>query len=183
MRRPRFVGAPRVASLVAVRGSRICFAALGLALVAPVPAAAQSDGVFVDPDSPTAKQYAIPLESARRQADPGGDGRLAPPGARPPGTGAPPLFGDGIVATSSARRGSSSGNPGGATRGTKRDSSSSSPSTAGSTDSSSPVEAAVTNPGAPSSGIESTLLIAAGAALVLLIGGLAGFVLRRRSTE
>ena len=34
------------------------------------PAGAQEPGVFIDPGSPSAKEYAIPLESERRQADP-----------------------------------------------------------------------------------------------------------------
>jgi hypothetical protein len=168
-----------------VRGSRTSVAVVGLALLVPAPAAAQSGGVFVDPDSPTGKQYQLPLESARRQADPSSDGRLAPPGARPSGTGPAALFGEGIARASRAGKRSSSGGSGGKSRpggmagGSKG--SSSSPKTDSAT--SNTVQAAVSNPGAPSGGIGSTLLIAAGGGLVLLIGGLAGFVIRRRSSD
>lgn len=39
-----------------------------LALVVVVPAGAQDPGVVVDPESPAAKEYAIPLEQARRDS-------------------------------------------------------------------------------------------------------------------
>ena len=161
-----------------MRGRRTFSAAVGLALLAPVPAAAQSDGVFVDPDSPTAKQYAIPLESARRQADPDGDGQVAPPGGRPPGTDPAALFGEGIASASRAGKSSKSKRSGSKSDSKAGGTASDGASSSGSKD---PVQAAVSNPGAPSGGVGSTLLIAAGGGLVLLIGGLAGFVLRRRA--
>jgi hypothetical protein len=170
-----------------VRGSRTSFVAIGLALLSPVAASAQSEGVIVDPESPSAKQYALPLESARRQADPGGDGQVVPPGARATGTGAAPLFGDGIASASRAEKRSSSGSAAGtsnSTRGTAGESNGSSASgsgSSGSSGSSSAVRAAVSNPGAPSDDIGSTLLIAGGASVLLAIGGLTGFLLRRRS--
>jgi LPXTG-motif cell wall-anchored protein len=170
------VGASRTSVAVAIAG---------LALLVPGPAAAQNGGVYVDPDSPTGKQYQLPLESARRQADPSSDGRLAPPGARASGTGAAALFGEGITKASAAGKRSSSGGSGGKStpggRGGGSDGSSSSRKTDSA--SSNTVRAAVSNPGAPSTGIGSTLLVGAGAALVLLAGGLAGFVVRRRSTD
>jgi hypothetical protein len=141
--------------------------------------------VFVDPDSPTGKQYQLPLESARRQADPGSDGRTAPPGARPTGTGAAALFGEGIASARRAGKGSDTGRSGGKAKpsGTTGGSNGSSASTTLDSPSSSTLQSAVSHPGAPSGGIGSTLLIAAGGGLVLLIGGLAGFVIRRRSTD
>jgi hypothetical protein len=169
---------------VGVRGSRTSVAIAGLALLVAGPAAAQNGGVYVDPDSPTGKQYQLPLESARRQADPSSDGRLAPPGARPSGTGAAALFGEGIAKASGAGKRSSSGGsgskskPSGTAGGSKRSSSSPKKDST----SSNTVRAAVSNPGAPSGGLGSTLLIAAGGGLVLLVGGLAGFAIRRRST-
>jgi hypothetical protein len=174
-----------VASLLGVRGSRTTVAAIGLALLAPTPAVAQSDGVFVDPDSPTGKQYQLPLESARRQADPSSDGRIAPPGARPSGTGPAALFGEGIATASRAGKPSSSGGSGGKSKpgGTAGGSNGSTSAPTTDSGSSNPVQAAVSNPGAPSGGVGSTLLIAAGGGLVLLIGGLAGFVIRRRSAD
>ena len=55
-------------------------------LVAAPSAAAQEDGVFVDPDSPAGKEYAIPIDQARGEAAGGGN--------RPAGE--EPLFGEGI---------------------------------------------------------------------------------------
>jgi hypothetical protein len=66
---------------------RTALTALLLAATAAPPAAAQEDGVFVDPDSPAGVEYAIPLQEARRQA---AGGRRADPGS------GRPLFGEGI---------------------------------------------------------------------------------------
>src|SRR5215207_7689413 len=72
------------------RSLRALLAAV-LAMIWLAPAArAQEEGVFVDPGSPTGKEYAIPLDSARRQADPSGDGAGGAPESAP-------LFGSGIV--------------------------------------------------------------------------------------
>ena len=145
-------------------------------LLLPAPAVAQQDDqVFVDPDSPTGKQYAIPLESARRQADPNGDGRLAPPGGRPAGVAPAPLFGEGIATAAKANGANKSSKQ-------KRSAASKPESKQRSQADSGPLKAAINNPGAPAGGIGSTALIAAGAALVLLLGGLLGFVLRRRAS-
>jgi len=59
-----------------------------LALAAPV-ALAQDDEVFVDPGSPSGKEYALPVDSARQQA--AKDGRK-----RSSKTQAAPLFGEGV---------------------------------------------------------------------------------------
>ena len=50
---------------------------------------AQRDGVYVDPDSPAGKEYALPLDAARRNVTGGG-------GSAAPGGDAPPLFGAGV---------------------------------------------------------------------------------------
>jgi hypothetical protein len=64
-----------------------------LAVAGPVPvAAAQEEGVFFDPDTPAGKEYAIPLEQARRDAGGGGQARRENE-AGPRGQ---PLFGVGI---------------------------------------------------------------------------------------
>jgi len=68
---------------------RIVGVVLVLALTAP-PAAAQ-DEVFVDPDSPSGREYAIPLEEARRNAASGG-----PPSRVQPGERSAELFGAGV---------------------------------------------------------------------------------------
>jgi hypothetical protein len=64
---------------------RLALIALLLAVAAP-PVAAQQDGVFVDPDSPAGKEYAVPIDQARGEAAGGGE---AAPGEEP-------LFGEGI---------------------------------------------------------------------------------------
>ena len=58
-------------------------------LVSAVPAAAQ-EGLHVDPESPAGKEYALPLDSARREAQ----GK----GAAGKTSGKAPLFGEGIRA-------------------------------------------------------------------------------------
>jgi hypothetical protein len=140
-------------------------------------ALAQGDGVTVDPDSPTAKQYKLPIESAREQANPKGDGELVPPGAPPAGASAAPLFGEGIVQV---------GSRGGRTKGSSTTGSKPSTTKGSSVTSeqnAAPLKAAVQNPGAPAGGAGAALLIAGGGALVLLIGTLLGLALRRRRTD
>lgn len=68
---------------------RLAVAAL-LLLVATPSAAAREDGVFVDPDSPAGKEYAVPIDQARGEAAGGGE---AAPGEEP-------LFGEGIESPS-----------------------------------------------------------------------------------
>ena len=76
-------------------------------LILAAPAVAQEDGVFVDPDSPAGKEYAIPLEEARRHGAGGGA----------PGTGQP-LFGAGIErATSPVESGNAQSGAGGSASG------------------------------------------------------------------
>ncbi len=65
--------------------------ALAAVLVLAGPAQAQN-GVTVDPGSPTGKEYAIPLDAARRDAAPGGDGRRPLAGRQRDA----PLFGEGV---------------------------------------------------------------------------------------
>ena len=49
----------------------VCAAVLFGLLTAAGDAAAQSDGVFVDPDTPAGKEYALPLDKARQDVAPG----------------------------------------------------------------------------------------------------------------
>jgi hypothetical protein len=80
--------------------------ALFIAALAIPPAAFGQRGVFVDPDSPAGKEYAIPLEEARRQAA-GGDGEG---GNR---RGGQPLFGEGIQPADGSSGDGSAGDGGG----------------------------------------------------------------------
>jgi len=155
--------------------------AVVLLLVGAVTATAQDDGVFIDPDSPTAKQYRLPVESAREQANPEG-GKLVPPGARPTGATAAPLFGEGIATAAGAGSRSKGGKKSSSRtkRSTEKAGTPSSPTADDEQKNSSPLTAAVQNPGAPSGGVGAPLLIAGGAALILLIGSVVGVLLRRR---
>jgi hypothetical protein len=147
-------------------------------LVFAAPAPDQQDGVFIDPDSPSAKEYAIPLESERRQADPGRE----PEAGIVQGERSSPIFGAGIErdrqaeggTSSSDTRGSSEGDVGndrrnGARSGEPED------------DESDVLQAATSNPGPPDGGIGVLLTIGGVAIGVLLLGGLGGVLLRRRS--
>ena len=146
-----------------------CMAALSLTAM---PASAQEDGAIVDPDSPSGKEYEIPLESARRQADP----RPASPKSISSGTSRPTLFGEGVITPSSARAarkqdGSSGADEGsdghGARSGTDRRPEA--------------VKIAASQPGAPDSGLGTPALFLGIGLAVLLVGAGAGFVIRRRS--
>ena len=139
-------------------------AALGL-LIAAGDAAAQSEGVFVDPDTPAGKEYALPLDKAREDAAPDS-------GAQASESGDTELFGAGISKRDGGG-GKGDGQTGGAAAGDRGDDGK---QTGGSrSDTARSVATAAASSG---SGISSgwlTVLIAAG---VLLVGGIAGLSLR-----
>lgn len=147
---------------------RIAIAAVALLAPSASEAIAQDDGVRVDPDSPAGKEYALPLDSARRDA------------AGTPSAGArdeAPLFGAGISKQESqrgsrrARRASGGDGGGGEGSGasTDRDTGASRP----------PAAVTETASGGPPAGL-LTALIALG---VLAAGGLIGLLLRARGTH
>jgi hypothetical protein len=144
-------------------------------LLLAAPAFAQEEGVSIDPDSPSAKEYTIPLESERRQADPGQEASAAiVQGAR-----TAPLFGAGIGSAGDAggaRPDSSASEPRASSQagdGPRRDA-----PQAGDPE---VLRAATSNPGPPAGGIGVALTIGGAAVAVLLIGGLAGLLWRRRA--
>jgi hypothetical protein len=145
-----------------------CAAALALSAG---PAYAQEDGVFVDPDSPSGQEYRIPFESARRQADP----RPVSPQKVASGADRATLFGEGVISPSAARgarKGSGSGSgKGSAGQGTG----------SGADRRPDIVKIATSRPGAPDSGLGTTALVLGIGVVVLLVGGGAGFVVRRRT--
>jgi hypothetical protein len=80
---------------------RLLPALCALAAIMPAAAAAK-DEIFVDPGSPSAKEYALPVDSARRQA--------AGTAGKGTASGQPaPLFGEGVAAESPRRSGAGSG--------------------------------------------------------------------------
>lgn len=138
-----------------------------IALAAFPSTALAQTGVHVDPESPAGKEYAIPLEQARREAG-GTDGGAARPGAQAP------LFGQGI-GDSSTSAGSAGGDPSAAGRGDAGQAGAGaggSPAAAPETSKSAAVAAAV-------GGGSSTALTAAIIGAVLLAAALAGVALRR----
>ena len=149
-------------------------------------AVAQEPGVHIDPESPTAKEYAIPLEDARRQADPSRP-RSAPvvQGSR-----SSPLFGAGVsaarprsAATGAGRPRSGAGDSSGDAGGGSSASGGRADGT-GSADRSAPVTESVieaaAQPGAPAGGGGSTALWVGLGAVVLGLGAAGGVALRRR---
>ena len=136
-------------------------------------AGAQDNGVHVDPDSPAGKEYALPLDSARRDA-----------GGTPNGTGAAgasaPLFGAGV-----SKAASGGGGPSGA--GGEEGDGSSSAQAGGANSATSGADAtqvarAVADRGGGLSAGLVTLLIAMGVLLVGILIGLTARVLRRTNS-
>ena len=162
------IGARNTGPMRRVATGLACAAALA---VSAGPAYAQGDGVFVDPNSPSGKEYAIPLESARRQADP----RPVSPQSVSSGASRATLFGEGVISPSAARgarKGGGSGSgKGSAGQGT------------GSGVDRRPdvVKIATSRPGAPDSGLGTPALVLGLGLLVLLVGAGAGFAVRRRA--
>lgn len=141
-----------------------------LALTAPA-AVAQDDEIFVDPGSPSGKEYALPVESARKQA--ARDAQQRSSSAQPA-----PLFGEGVDDRATADAGGSGSSSGsGSAKG----------GGGGSTDADggTPAASAATlkaQAAAPDGGIGVAAVIGAGAG-VLLLGGAIGVLLRRRSAR
>ena len=157
-------------------------------LALPAAAAAQPSGVIVDPESPAGTEYAIPLEEARRHGSGGGDPRA---GGEARGQ---PLFGEGIEPAPGA--GSSGAGSGGGADGESRGATGGpapngggdgGPSAGRARERSVSEEdkgtpdrsAAVAVEAAGAGGGSDTLLSAGIAAVVLAIGLLVGFGLRR----
>ncbi len=140
-------------------------------------AVAQEPGVIVDPDSPSGKEYAIPLESARRQADPSD---VPTSGASSAGSAA--LFGEGVIAS----RGNGGGPPRrsgarGSAEKARRGSGGSDQATGSRPGVPDVVGAAASRPAAPDGGIGTPILVLGLGLLVVLIGVVAGVVIRRRA--
>ena len=69
------------------------FQTIVVAMLLLAPSAAADPGVNVDPDTPAGKEYALPLDEARKEATGESGGDVAPPGQQPPPA---PLFGAGV---------------------------------------------------------------------------------------
>ena len=153
----------------------IVLAASGFALALPAdPAAAQ---VFVDPGSPSGKEYAIPLEEARREASTGGGDFPVEQGER-----SAPLFGEGVGEPSSPGGSSRDGGDNRPGSGGDRQGSAEDDEARGGGS----VDEALRNTNTvgatvPQGGLGSTATIAIVALSVLLLGGVIGSIARRRA--
>ena len=144
-------------------------ALLGLALL-PQAAWAQDPGVEIDPDSPSGREYDIPLESARRDAQPGREhGAPVEQGERES-----PLFGAGITPKQPSGGKPAAGKAKRPEPAPQRDA-----TPAPRREVPAAVRAAATNPGAPAGGLGTTALVILGGVLVLGVGVGAGLLARR----
>ena len=146
-------------------------------------ATAAEDEIFVDPGSPSGKEYALPIDSARQQA--AAEAR----GGKTSGTKQTPLFGEGVDDRSASNSGSDAGggsgddggaSPAGAGAGkASQTSTTRSPGTAA--DGGTPITARA-QAASPEGGLGTIAIIGAGAG-VLLLGGAIGLLLRRRAAR
>lgn len=167
--------------------------------LSPSPALAQEDGVTVDP-GPADKEYAIPLDDARKRVAPSGRSGSAPASAREQESVEPPVFGAGVgddaslpdeaggegtsASTADTAR-AGSGRKGEADRADR--SSDPSPGRLPATDRSTArdretVARLATNTGDTGSSLPTSMTIGAIAAGLLILGAAAGLALRRRSS-
>jgi hypothetical protein len=153
------------------------------ALLCAAPAAAQQPepGLHLDPNSPSAKEYAVPLEEARREADPSRE--LSDPVV--PGSRESPPFGDGITSDESQESSSGAGSGrdrgGGDGRGDGRGDEARSERKDSNPLAETVVAEAAARPGAPPGDRGSIALVVGAGSLVLAVGALTGALLRRRT--
>jgi hypothetical protein len=167
-----------LAILTVVTGSAVIVALVGWIAVAGTPTPTPEPGVQVDPDSPSGKEYAIPLDDARRRASPSGETQTM--GAPGGGTAAAPLFGAGVTARAARSSAGEDASDGSDAKDSPTRSRSREDPTMSAPPPASVLEAA-SRPGAPSGGAGTTALLAGGAAALLVLGAGTGVVLRRRS--
>lgn len=178
-----------------VRGRFLAGAALTAVMAGlgalPTNAAAQEPGVTVDPGSPAGKEYALPIDTARRegQGDGGAKSRGASPGTTPPfGQGITPAPGrasNGSISDSGATKASrdtaTSGNDDGAGGNGSAGGGGSGGGDSGSGPPGSTADVPAASASAGSTG--PTALTAGTILAVLTAGGLGGFLVRRRRTD
>jgi hypothetical protein len=149
---------------------RVCLVPAVVGALGLLPSAALGQGVTIDPGSPTGKEYAIPVEQARREAAVGSRTDPIAPSDR-----SAPLFGQGVTRdTRSSSGGDAAGTSGGGS-GTGGSGTTSGDQPAGTSPlgqiSPRPVNAGTS---------AAPLALAAGGLGVLVLGGVAGLALRRR---
>ena len=143
------------------------------------PALAQDDDVYINPDSPSGVEYDLPLERARRDADP--ERPSGAPVAQNEQSSVP--FGVGVGGPERAADSPTTAAAGEQAPSPRRQRGSRSKATrSGERRRPLPPEivAASARPVSPANGIGTTLLYGAGGGLVIAAGALAGLALRRR---
>ena len=151
----------------------VCVLLAALAAFVPAafatPAVAQDDEVFIDPDSPTGREYEIPLERARRDASsatPSRDYRAR----------SAPLFGEGIDPVPGSERSEAAARSTGRGKGGNR-----SPTEPQARRGRPPaLQAAIEQPAAPRGGSGTLLLVVTVGGLGVALGAIVGLVLRQR---
>ena len=142
----------------------------------------------MDPDSAPGKEYEIPLDRARQDAAPGGGGDAG----RPPNGSQAPAFGAGLAPADSAggadegsgtgkAPGRTDGDNGAAGNGSGGAESSPTADAPGTFPSEPDAQVAVKTAGSSEGGVGPTLTFSALGVGTLLLGGLVGLLLRRRS--
>ena len=152
----------------------VALVALGLVVPGAGVASAQDNGVHVDPDSPAGKEYALPLDSARRDAS------GSPSGTGATGQGAP-LFGAGVSKAAGSGGGERSGSGGGQGDGSSGADRGGGNSAVSGADATQVARAAADKGGGLSAGV-ITLLIAMGVLFVGILIGLSVRGLRRTNS-
>jgi hypothetical protein len=147
---------------------------LGVMLAGGSSASAQDEGVHVDPNSPAGKEYALPLDSARRDSD----GGTTPSGGT--SSHSAPLFGTGISDSGGSSGGEGSGSNAGGGKAGASGTSDSAPggASARGVDSTQAAARAVAPGGGGLSAGVLTLLIAFGVVAVGILIGLSVRALR-----
>lgn len=159
---------------------RVAAAAAAIASLA-APAHGNQGGVVVDPNSPSGREYAIPLDTARRDADPARGGST---GTNAKG-GTTPLFGAGVTRPAAPPYVARVRPRAHVTRPVHRSLHHTSRQPRRERHTLEPprsVRIAAANPGASGGGMSPLLVILGTGVFILLAGGLGGIALRRRSS-
>jgi hypothetical protein len=158
--------------------------AIGCPVATAQAATGLEPGVHIDPGSPAAKEYALPLNQARQTgapsaSQPGAEGALFGAGIKPPGSGGPPRTGH----HGSPGPGAGGAQPG--SSGTGATASAATPGTSAGLDGALSAAALRAARAQSPTGDGSLLALLGGGVVVLVLGGFGGTVLRhsRRPTS
>lgn len=144
-------------------------------MAAPPSASAQDDRVFVDPESPTGKEYALPIQRAREQGAADVQTQNPVAGAR-----TAPLFGEGVE---SSGAGKSKRQRAPEMRGSSDDTSGATASKARSEPTTASATVDLRSEVATPDGAGGLAAVVGAGTAVLLVGGLVGLLLRRRGAR